>query len=175
MRSGVLPNCWELVRELEGINYSRHAIIGHLHVVLEVGFGRSHAINLVQPRPNAVPTRNNMTEHFRGPHHTMVLFVVGHSSGGVDWPRSSAPQHSTSADVVTPQLWSPPALTFKNKTDGGLDLPQLSLPQHSTLPDVVTPQLWFGPVLTLRNMTDGGLDSPSLSLPILPMMGMSGS
>jgi hypothetical protein len=37
--------------------------------------------------------------------------VGGQSSGGLDWPSESEPQHSTLAAVQRPQVYSSPALT----------------------------------------------------------------
>jgi len=35
----------------------------------------------------------------------MYAQTWGHSSGGLDIPPASLPQHSTVPDVVTPQVW----------------------------------------------------------------------
>jgi hypothetical protein len=43
--------------------------------------------------------------------------VGGQRSGGLDWPSSFEPQHSTLPDVVRPQVWFPPALTVAKIPD----------------------------------------------------------
>jgi hypothetical protein len=45
------------------------------------------------------------------------------SSGGVDWPYSSKPQHSTLPVFVMPQVWLLPALTLSKVPAGGVDWP----------------------------------------------------
>ena len=43
--------------------------------------------------------------------------------GGVDWPYSFHPQHSTLPVLFTPQLWEPPALTPLKLPLGEVDWP----------------------------------------------------
>ena len=75
-------------------------------------------------------------------------------------PSRLLPQHSTEPSVLTPQVWSSPALTEANSPVGGVARLRLSLPQHSTEPSVLTPQVWNLPVLTEANSPDRGVASP---------------
>ena len=43
--------------------------------------------------------------------------------GGVAWPLSSSPQHSTEPSAFTPQVYEDPALTEANSPDGGVAWP----------------------------------------------------
>ena len=72
----------------------------------------------------------------------------GHSSGGVDSPYQSSPQHCTLPEESMPQVWPSPALTLSKVPSGGLARPELSLPQHCTLPEESTPQVCSAPTLT---------------------------
>ena len=62
--------------------------------------------------------------------------------GGEDCSSLSFPQHSKLPLLVTPQVWSQPALTLSKVPLGWVDWPKLSRPQHSTLPLLFTPQAW---------------------------------
>ena len=61
------------------------------------------------------------------------------------------PQHSTAPSVLTPQVWTTPALTEANSPDGGADRPSLCRPQQATEPSALTPQVWRSPALTEAN------------------------
>ena len=66
---------------------------------------------------------------------------------------------------LTPQVWSPPALTETNCPSGGEARPARSSPQQVTEASGLTPQVWFPPALTEVNCPPGGVASPSSSLP----------
>jgi len=59
--------------------------------------------------------------------------------------------------VRTPQVCSPPALTWVKVPARGVDWPLPSSPQQVTVPAVVTAHVWRSPALTWVKVPAGGV------------------
>ncbi len=62
--------------------------------------------------------------------------------------------------LITPQLWSHPALTETKAPSGGVACPCESPPQQASVSSLITPQLWSQPALTEAKAPSGGVACP---------------
>ncbi|HEV2927863.1 MAG TPA: hypothetical protein VGW74_04155, partial [Propionibacteriaceae bacterium] len=69
------------------------------------------------------------------PASTAVKVPTGATLNGGDWV--FRPQQASVLSVLTPQLWSPPALTALKVPDGGVASPSSFLPQQATVPSLL--------------------------------------
>src|SRR5205823_6215003 len=58
------------------------------------------------------------------------------------------PQQASVPSALSPQVCSPPALTWLKAPAGGVAWPLSLLPQQASVPSAFTPQVWLPPALT---------------------------
>ena len=85
--------------------------------------------------------------------------------GTFPWPSTLRPQQVTVPPQRTPQVCSPPALTWVKVPAGGMVSPWSLKPQQATVPSPLTPQVWMLPALTSVKVLPGGLAWHSLMRP----------